>query len=95
MDSRCRYGGEEFVFIPPNCELAGAVGLAERIRRAIELEPVETDTEMVSITASMGVAQYVSVETMSGFIERADQALYRAKEGGGMWQHPALKLRAW
>jgi diguanylate cyclase len=82
MDSPCRYGGEEFVIILPNCDLAGASGLAERIRRAIEMEPIDIDAQMVSITGSMGVAQYVPEETMSCFIERADQSLYRAKEGG-------------
>ncbi len=82
MDVVCRYGGEEFVVILPKCDLEGARIFAERIRVAVEKEPVETDADAVPVTISMGCASYQPNETMTEFINRADEALYRAKELG-------------
>ncbi|THB70158.1 MAG: sensor domain-containing diguanylate cyclase [Gammaproteobacteria bacterium] len=82
MDVVCRYGGEEFVVILPKCDLEGARVFAERIRVAVEQEPVETDADAVPVTISMGCASYKPNETMTEFINRADEALYSAKELG-------------
>lgn len=82
MDIPCRYGGEEFIIILPKCDLEGARGFAERLRIAVESKPVKTDAEAVPITISLGCAEYYPNEEMAHFIERADEALYRAKEGG-------------
>ena len=82
MDIVCRYGGEEFVVILPKCDLEGARIFAERIRVAVEEKPVETDAQAVPVTISMGCASYQPNETMTEFINRADEALYRAKELG-------------
>ncbi len=82
MDTPCRYGGEEFVIILPNCNLEGAAGLAERLRRAIEMEPIHLEDKDINITASFGAALYQDDESTTHFIERADNALYEAKENG-------------
>lgn len=82
MDVVCRYGGEEFVVILPKCDLEGARIFAERIRECVEKDPVETDADSVPVTISMGCASYQPNEAMSEFINRADEALYRAKELG-------------
>lgn len=82
MDIVCRYGGEEFIVILPKCNLEGAKGFAERVRKAVQGEPVQTDTISVPVTISCGCAEYYPDEVDEKFIERADAALYRAKEGG-------------
>ena len=82
MDVVCRYGGEEFVVILPKCDVYGAMGVAEKIRSDIEKDPIVIESGNVFITASMGCAQYDPEEEYEEFVERADQALYRAKEGG-------------
>ncbi len=82
MDVVCRYGGEEFVVILPKCDLEGARLFAERVRTSIEKDPVETDAQSVPVTISIGCSSYNPDETMSEFINRADEALYRAKEMG-------------
>lgn len=82
MDIVCRYGGEEFIVILPKCNLDGAKGFAERVRKAVEAEPVNTDTVAVPVTISCGCAEYHPDENDEKFIERADGALYQAKENG-------------
>ncbi|THB69796.1 MAG: sensor domain-containing diguanylate cyclase [Gammaproteobacteria bacterium] len=82
MDVVCRYGGEEFVVILPKCDVHGAQGVAEKLRADIEKDPIVIESGNVFITASMGCAQYDPEEEYEEFVERADQALYRAKEGG-------------
>ncbi len=82
MDIVCRYGGEEFIVILPKCNLDGARGFAERVREAVQAEPVNTDTVAVPVTISCGCAEYHPSENDEKFIERADGALYRAKENG-------------
>jgi diguanylate cyclase (GGDEF)-like protein len=82
MDIVCRYGGEEFIVILPKCQLNGAYQFAERVRAAVEASPVKTDKESVPVTISIGVAEYQSDEEQEHFIERADKALYEAKQSG-------------
>ncbi len=82
MDIVCRYGGEEFIVILPKCDLDGAVHFAERLREDVASSPVKTDDIDVPVTISLGCSVYNPNEKMTEFIERADQALYRAKEGG-------------
>ncbi len=74
-DFPSRYGGEEFLVVLPHTSLAGAVGAAERIRRAVEAE--------TPVTVSLGVAALGrSAESCAELVLRADRALYRAKNGG-------------
>ena len=82
MDVACRYGGEEFSIILPKCNIQGAVQLAERIRGKVETEQLEIDGKIVSVTISVGCAQFNPDEDISSFVTRADQALYQAKAGG-------------
>ena len=82
MDIPCRYGGEEFVVILPKCELEGAEIFAERIRESIADVPFYTEGEQVQVTVSVGCACYRPGEDPESFLQRADRALYRAKEQG-------------
>ena len=78
-----RYGGEEFAVILPETafEFAGAV--AERMRKTLESQPVAFgDGVVISVTASMGCSTLAETDTPRSMMERADAALYRAKQNG-------------
>lgn len=84
-DVFCRYGGEEFVVIMRNTPCQAAVNLAERIRRRIESEPVESlDQQQIKVTLSAGVStQYdQKFRDYVGMIAEADKYLYKAKGSG-------------
>ncbi len=86
MDIVARYGGEEFSIILPETPLGGAMIVAESIRRAIatkELKRKDTGENYGQITVSIGVAGYrPKDDTIPTLIKRADDALYRSKNGG-------------
>ncbi|WP_319379780.1 GGDEF domain-containing protein [Thiomicrorhabdus sp.] len=81
----CRYGGEEFVILLPDTAFDRAVDLAENKRHAIEsaqLKRKGSEQTLKQVTASFGVACYRRGEETEGFIKRADDALYKAKNSG-------------
>ncbi|MFH1783657.1 MAG: diguanylate cyclase [bacterium] len=84
VDILSRYGGEEFVVILPETDLADAQAVAEKIRKAVEDTVFEGEEKqpLGKITISGGVAVYRQNITEDQFIGRADEALYRAKELG-------------
>lgn len=77
-----RFGGEEFVALLSNTPLAGAVRLAERIRKGIAKTECLTLRGPIKVTASLGVASLKPRESAEQLLRRADQALYRAKAEG-------------
>jgi diguanylate cyclase (GGDEF)-like protein len=81
-DIVCRYGGEEFCVILPNCDLSGAISQAERFRLAIGETPFDIEGKSIPVTISLGVTEHVTNESMADLIGRADSALYRAKSNG-------------
>jgi diguanylate cyclase (GGDEF)-like protein len=83
-DTVGRYGGEEFVVVMPQTGLEEAREcVAERLRAEVAEHPVETEKGAVSVTISLGVAELSSVdEDLDALLNRADEALYAAKEGG-------------
>jgi len=67
----------------PQTDLAGAAELSERLRAKVEALRVNTAVGVVQVTASFGIAMYVARSGASGRVyERADRALYAAKNGG-------------
>jgi diguanylate cyclase (GGDEF)-like protein len=81
-DTFGRYGGEEFLAVLDLTNIDGACIVGERMcamARALQVD--ETDTAL-RVTVSVGIAQYRAREEWAAMIERADQALYRAKAGG-------------
>jgi len=79
VDTVGRWGGEEFLFICPNTDSAGARQLAENLRAAIE----DTGFPIVgSITASFGVSGFQANDQANDIVARADEALYAAKNNG-------------
>ena len=83
-DVRCRLGGDEFLLILPDTPLEDAVRVAESVRHAIEELVVPSVRGALKITASIGVATAAcgGVVDVAAFIDRADVALYRAKQEG-------------
>ena len=85
IDLACRYGGEEFVVVMPDTDVAYAYSVAERLRRSIETTPVEISRApgKLNITISIGIAgSETGGDTADALLHRADQALYRAKKSG-------------
>lgn len=85
QDTAARYGGEEFALLLPDTSAENAVILCDKIREHIastNLVRTGTRESLGQITISAGVAQYRFGEEMMDFMQRADQALYVAKEGG-------------
>ena len=81
-DTPVRYGGEEFAVILRRASAPQAADVAERIREAVaDLGPSSTGVD-APVTVSVGVAVAGEEDEMSTVIERADQALYRAKRRG-------------
>ena len=79
-DFACRAGGEEFLLILPETGIDSASMIAERIRQAIATCDI---SGVGHITASIGVATCENVSTTSEVVlKRADECLYRAKQGG-------------
>jgi diguanylate cyclase (GGDEF)-like protein len=82
-DSAYRYGGEEFTIILPETEGRDAAHFAERLRMTFESQAFAVEKEgSLSVTASIGVAQYKKKEEVADFIKRADDNMYVAKEKG-------------
>ena len=85
IDLACRYGGEVFVVVMPDTDIAMATAVAERLRRRIAAEPfpINRDARTAKVTISIGIAAMRSSEDKPAeIIKRADQALYRAKREG-------------
>jgi two-component system cell cycle response regulator len=83
MDSAYRYGGEEFTVILPETKGEEAKNVANRIKRAVELERFLPEPDkVVTITISIGLTEYFKNEQLSKVIKRADQAMYNSKAQG-------------
>ncbi len=80
IDIAARMGGEEFNLLLPGIDSKGAMIAAERIRKAIESEEIET---IGHITASIGVATYLEhSDNIEEVMELTDQAMYLSKRNG-------------
>lgn len=89
-----RYGGEEFMIVLPQCNLAAAAEIAERLRAAIAMPVAFGDSE-INITASIGIAALTPyILDLSDWIAQADHALHRAKQGGRNRVEQAVEARA-
>lgn len=77
-----RYGGEEFLAILTNTEVAGAVVWAEHLRDKLAQLSFAAGHGEFRFTVSIGVAQYQVGEDVEKTVARADTALYRAKAAG-------------
>lgn len=85
-DLVARFGGEEFVLLAPDCDLAGALGLAERAREQVGSLQLAFAAAPNALTASVGVATSADPHPdepgPDALFDRADRALYEAKSSG-------------
>ncbi len=83
-DVPARYGGEEFAAILPNTEKDEAMRIAERIRAEVEKNEAVTEGQVLKVTISIGVSVFEPDIDLSNkdLIEKADKALYLAKDNG-------------
>ncbi|MBI4596868.1 MAG: GGDEF domain-containing protein [Candidatus Omnitrophica bacterium] len=83
IDLLARFGGEEFILLLIETELAEAVPIADRIRQLVEEAPIRAYDETLQQTVSIGLAAYPThASTLEELIDHADQALYAAKRSG-------------
>jgi len=82
VDVLCRWGGEEFLLLLPDCNAESARKLGEKVRVALAKQETRVDQQMISVTLSAGVTQYSALDTKESLIHRADSALYDAKQNG-------------
>ena len=83
-DVLARYGGEEFAILMRSADLPSAVGLAERLRQAVEAATFDDERATARVTISLGVATLppVAEPAAQALLAAADAALYRAKRSG-------------
>jgi diguanylate cyclase (GGDEF)-like protein len=84
-DVVARFGGEEFAIVLRAIGVEGAMNMAERLRKLVELSAVTWNEREQRVTVSIGVACFPSTTTAKTpdiLVEAADQALYRAKHAG-------------
>lgn len=84
QDSIARWGGEEFLFLLPDCDEAGARGLANKLCERISNEPflVGPRREPVHVTLTLGFSEYQPGMILGDCIKAADTALYQGKQSG-------------
>jgi diguanylate cyclase (GGDEF)-like protein len=77
-----RYGGEEFLFLLENTDLAAARNVAERVRKRIAGDAIRHEHTAIRVSLSLGIAQARDDDSVDELIGRADAALYAAKLAG-------------
>jgi diguanylate cyclase (GGDEF)-like protein len=86
-DWLARSGGEEFIAVLPETDLAGAEAVAERIRAALASQPIRTGSGPLQTSVSIGIAVIEATHTAAhldhtALLRAADECLYQSKEGG-------------
>ena len=83
IDTPGRMGGEEFALLLPGADLEAAAAYAERLRQCVAESPCRSDGTALAVTVSIGIACiYRQDINADAALNRADRALYRAKEAG-------------
>lgn len=88
-DFVARYGGEEFVMLMPETTAESAMQVADKLCHEVSQTPFHFRDNPVAVTISAGVAQFHQGELVTTLFERADAALYAAKEAGRNRVHSA------
>jgi len=81
-DAVGRFGGEEFLFVLPNCDDAAAHTLAERLRGSISASPFDVLEKSIPVTISLGAAIWDRQTPSFELLRNDDDSLYQAKRGG-------------
>ena len=81
-DLCCRLGGEEFLILSIEKSPEQAYQKLEKLRQTIETSQIEYKQQIISLTASFGLTHWQQADTFDDLINRADKALYSAKNNG-------------
>lgn len=81
-DFVARIGGEEFVILLPSITIDNAMTIADKLRAIIGAAQFEFNGEQTTMSISCGITEVIKGDTVEGIYERADKALYEAKNGG-------------
>ena len=81
-DVVCRWGGEEFLILMPNCCIEDAQGLAAKIQHKLAATCFDIEQQKIKIELSIGISQKIEADKTDSLLYRADQALYSAKRAG-------------
>jgi diguanylate cyclase (GGDEF)-like protein len=81
-DFVARYGGDELVVVVSDDSIEKASGLGERLLEAVRGLDIRQGDETVRVTVSLGAARLAQGESPAAWLERADRALYQAKQAG-------------
>src|SRR4051812_42999580 len=81
-DAVARFGGEEFAILLPSTSMDGAILAAQNVREAVARIAINRNNQQIAVTVSGGLATIESNEKVEVLIQRADSALYAAKEAG-------------
>lgn len=82
VDFVARYGGEEFVMLMPETPIDQALAVLDKVRAVIGKTPFKFKGKPVKITISFGLASFGPEDSVESVFERADKALYQAKDQG-------------
>ncbi|MGH1487712.1 MAG: diguanylate cyclase [Cellvibrionaceae bacterium] len=82
VDFMARFGGEEFVLLLPETNAENSLAMLNRIREGLANAPFRYKDEKITITVSIGIAEFKEGDDSETVFARADQALYDAKETG-------------
>ncbi|MDO6562592.1 sensor domain-containing diguanylate cyclase [Amphritea sp. 1_MG-2023] len=86
-DQAFRYGGDEFMLMLPNTGMADACHLANRVRELFNLECSYSPDSLINsgfhVSMSLGVVSCSGAEPVDNFVQKADIAMYAAKQAGG------------
>jgi diguanylate cyclase (GGDEF)-like protein len=82
LDIVSRWGGEEFLVILRDANKKAAQHRAEALRKAVAQRIIEDDGSSITVTISFGGAEACVKDTIESLVGRADECLYKSKEGG-------------
>lgn len=82
VDFMARFGGEEFVILLPETSAENALLMLNRIREGLANAPFRYQDQKITITVSIGIAEFKEGDNTETVFAKADQALYNAKETG-------------
>ena len=81
-DLVARYGGDELAVVLRETTVRDAQSLGERLLRNVRAVSIEREGTTIGLTVSIGLAQLAPNENVTKWLERADRALYQAKNAG-------------
>jgi len=81
-DFLCRFGGEEFIMLLPDTAKEPALKLANQLRNIIEKTDFNSNGLAITITISCGITEFIQYDSHETAFDRADKALYQAKQQG-------------